>query len=343
MKILVVTNSCGGLPQKLHETESLDIGAICAELSAHGHVTEVIDHARLVRLEPEALRGTVVMYASSQHQELYQYIEHCLLYAETCGAHLMPGYLCFRAHENKFIQEILKRKLGLASPASRLYGTIEEVVADIGSIAFPVVLKYPQGFASVGVSKVDSPEELLAELNARMVETVAPPARLVHRFTERRQYREAVARYTGRYPLKSRRIVLQEFLPGLDHDWKVLVFGNRIFCLKRRVRANDFRASGSGNFSFDEVPPEGLLDFAAQVLRTLDTPWASLDIAVHAGKCHLIEFQCVHFGLVTLMRGKAFYSLEGGSWQRHPVSEAQPEPFFSQAALDYLATRFPAG
>lgn len=341
MKIYFVTNCCGGLPQKLHETESLDVALIGDQLRCHGHVTEVIDHAALIRLDSADIRGTVIIYASSQYSEFYQYIEHCLLYAEACGGYLLPNYHCFRAHENKFVQELLKKKLGIASPGSRLYGTIEEITADIASIGFPVVLKIPEGFASVGVSKVDSAAQLLEVLRVGMVETIPRPAGLVHRITERKQYLRRVAQYTNRYPLQARRLILQEFIPGLGHDWKVLVFGKRVFCLKRFVRAGEFRASGSGNFSFGEEPPEGLLDFALSTLRTLDSPWASLDIAEKDGRYFLIEFQCVHFGLVTLMRNSCYYSSEDGQWARHAVVNAEPEPFFGDAAVEYLAEKFP--
>lgn len=342
MKIYFVTNCCGGLPQRLHETESLDVVTISAHLSRHGHLTEVIDHADLIRLDPAIIRGSVIIYASSQYPELYQYIEHCLLYAEACGGHLLPNYHCFRAHENKFVQELLKKQLGLTSPRSRLYGTIEEISEDLDTIEFPAVLKYPHGFASAGVSKIDSAAQLMAVLRESMVDTIPRPSGFIHRIIERRQYNRRVAAYANRYPLQSRRIILQEFIGGLGFDWKVLVFGNRFFCLKRYVRAGDFRASGSGNFEFDAVPPEGLLEFARDTLRALDSPWASFDIAEKDGRFYLIEFQCVHFGPVTLMRNTCYYSSEGGSWARHAMVTAEPEPYFGDAAVEYLAEKFPS-
>jgi glutathione synthase/RimK-type ligase-like ATP-grasp enzyme len=46
-------------------------------------------------------------------------------------------------------------------------------------------------------------------------------------------------------------IYFQEFIPNNDFDIRIIVIGNRAFGAKRMVRPNDFRASGSGDFSFD--------------------------------------------------------------------------------------------
>ena len=59
-----------------------------------------------------------------------------------------------------------------------------------------------------------------------------------------------------RYTPRQRHYVLfQEFMPGNDFDTRVTIIGNRAFGAMRRNRANDFRASGSGDCLFD---PEGV-------------------------------------------------------------------------------------
>jgi len=47
------------------------------------------------------------------------------------------------------------------------------------------------------------------------------------------------------------KFIVQEFIPDLSNDWKVLVFWDKYYVLRRKNRPNDFRASGSGLFSFD--------------------------------------------------------------------------------------------
>lgn len=43
----------------------------------------------------------------------------------------------------------------------------------------------------------------------------------------------------------------QDFIPNNDSDIRIIVIDNKAFGLKRYVRENDFRASGSGNFSYN--------------------------------------------------------------------------------------------
>ena len=47
-------------------------------------------------------------------------------------------------------------------------------------------------------------------------------------------------------------IYLQKFIPGNDSDTRIIVIGNRAFGIIRKVRKNDFRASGGGTISYDK-------------------------------------------------------------------------------------------
>jgi glutathione synthase/RimK-type ligase-like ATP-grasp enzyme len=47
-------------------------------------------------------------------------------------------------------------------------------------------------------------------------------------------------------------VYFQDFIPNNDSDIRIIVINGKAFGLKRFVRDNDFRASGSGNFAFDK-------------------------------------------------------------------------------------------
>ena len=51
------------------------------------------------------------------------------------------------------------------------------------------------------------------------------------------------------------KIVVQEFIPGLKNDYKVLIFGSKYYVLYRRVREGDFRASGQGLLEYRRELP----------------------------------------------------------------------------------------
>ena len=48
-------------------------------------------------------------------------------------------------------------------------------------------------------------------------------------------------------------VYFQEFVPGNNYDIRVIVIGDKAFAIKRMVRKDDFRASGSGNIKFEKI------------------------------------------------------------------------------------------
>ena len=48
-------------------------------------------------------------------------------------------------------------------------------------------------------------------------------------------------------------VYFQDFMPNNDYDTRITIIGNRAFGFCRRVRPNDFRASGSGQIFYDRT------------------------------------------------------------------------------------------
>lgn len=64
----------------------------------------------------------------------------------------------------------------------------------------------------------------------------------------------------------------QDFVPNNDSDTRIIVIENRAFALKRYVRANDFRASGSGNFGYSpELFDLRCVEAAFEITRQIRT------------------------------------------------------------------------
>lgn len=127
------------------------------------------------------------------------------------------------------------------------------------------------------------------------------------------------------------RIVLQEYVPDLECDWKVLVFGNKYYALRRNVRKNDFRASGSGLFAF-EIPDDRILDYAKSVYEKMNVPFLSLDLCMDKnGKVYLIEFQGLHFGPYTLINSPHYFTYQE-SWEKVEAKSALAEEYANAVA-----------
>lgn len=85
-------------------------------------------------------------------------------------------------------------------------------------------------------------------------------------------------------------VYFQEFIPNNDFDIRVIVIGNRAFAIKRLVRENDFRASGSGSILYekDEFNDE-TIKFAFEISEKFDSDCIAYDFVYKNDKPLLVE------------------------------------------------------
>jgi hypothetical protein len=62
--------------------------------------------------------------------------------------------------------------------------------------------------------------------------------------------------------------------------------------------------------------PDGIFDFAEKILLLLHLPIISLDIATNGERFLLLEFQCLHFGPMTLENPSRYYVRRNSKWER---------------------------
>lgn len=82
----------------------------------------------------------------------------------------------------------------------------------------------------------------------------------------------------------------QEFIPNNVFDYRVKVVGDRCWAFKRRVRDNDFRASGSGmlDFSIKDIPIE-MIRIAFDVSQKLKLQSVAFDFVLNESKPVILE------------------------------------------------------
>jgi len=216
-----------------------------------------------------------------------------------------------RANNNKVFMEVLK-KIYLSQQnnlKSSVYGSLEEV--DFENIIYPVVFKNALGSMSQGVSLARDQIELYRIIKANCrTRNIKQDIRDYIRSIKRKGYvRESLYRS---------KFILQQFIPNLDFDFKVLVFGEKFYIVQRNVRKNDFRASGSGlkNYAFGSKVkyPAGIFDFALSVFKKFNIPHLSLDIAYDGSHFYLLEFQVVYFGTAGVDKSDGYFSKKGNEW-----------------------------
>jgi len=164
-------------------------------------------------------------------------------------------------YDDKIAQAYLLKAVGIPTPQTWIWFDREGAKEWSAEASYPLVLKLAAGAGSTNVRLIHTPAEA-----ARWVDRLFD-RRLVNLQEEpflplswKRRIRPVVRillRGTppnfpdNGYDPQSGYVLFQEFLPGNEFDTRVTVIGNRAFAYRRFNRPDDFRASGSGNFSVD--------------------------------------------------------------------------------------------
>ncbi len=280
--------------------------------------------------------GKIFLYTSSEDNELYykSFIEDIVLGLELQGAIVLPSYKYLRAHHNKIFMEILRDMSSMPeikNIKSKYYGTLEEFIKSKNEIFLPGVFKTASGSTSSGVRKFSSKKELQKIIKKHCrTKDLKYEMRDIARAIRHKNYK--------RESLYRKKFLTQNLIPGLDKDWKILIFGNKFYVLERSVRKNDFRASGSGIFKFNKEIPDGLLSFAKRFFETLNTPFLALDVAFNGSSFFLIEYQMLHFGTVTLVNSPFYFEYSKDQWQCIE-SNSILEKEFAFSVCNYLSSK----
>lgn len=85
-------------------------------------------------------------------------------------------------------------------------------------------------------------------------------------------------------------IYFQEFVPDNTFDIRVIVIGDKSFAIKRMVRKNDFRASGSGNILYEKKHfDDTTIALAFQLCKKLKSQCIAFDFVYKYGKPLVVE------------------------------------------------------
>jgi len=294
--------------------------------------------ASFSRVPPlEELKKGRVLYTSSEDLGGFykSFIEDVILNLERAGVRVIPSFDLLRAHNNKVYMELLRQRIGHRwkdNLQSRVFGTLEELEDNLDRVEFPTVIKTFAGALSRGVFKAENPAEL---------RTICRKIARVRFIREDLKDRLRPLKHRGyvRESTHRKKFIVQRFLPGLENDWKILVYGKRLFILTRHVRENDFRASGSHcNYLAGSKSklPAGILDYAVRIQKTLNVPHLSLDVVQEGKKFELVEFQALYFGTSTVNMSDVYFEKVGNQWRQVPKNNISIEKLYADAVVRFL-------
>ncbi|ERL56202.1 ATP-grasp domain-containing protein [Psychrobacter aquaticus] len=299
MTIYLLTLPNGAFGSAGQSWKMLDLEKIKSQLDFKVIVKSILDIENIVFNNDD-----ILIYTSSPDENIRTFLKNSLFYVKD-KIKLIPSFELLMAHEDKGFQEVLKKHKNIGDLNGRYIFDVDD-----HSLPFPKVLKTSQGAGSSGVFLVKKKKDLKNIRKDFLNEALKRKLINTQRKFKLSRSEYKIYSYSKKlfYPF-----VEQDFIPNLQHDFKVLVFGNRYFVLKRSIRKNDFRASGSGDFEFIE-PSQAVLDYAKKISLALDNPYLSLDIAQSDRGCHLIEFQGTNFGPYTLLNASYRYVFKDNEW-----------------------------
>jgi len=126
--------------------------------------------------------------------------------------------------------------------------------------SYPVIFKPSRTGKGIRIEKIKDEKELMATL----------------------QREEAEGR-------EAKDFIVQEFIP-YQHDLRVLVLGNKVFCMERIPRKGDFRANFSlgGSVKLFDLS-ENDKDLALKASQTLNLTFAGVDLLIDGDKTYVLE------------------------------------------------------
>jgi glutathione synthase/RimK-type ligase-like ATP-grasp enzyme len=196
---------------------------------------------------------------------------------ESIGAPLVPTYIfydkkeAYNWAENACFPKVFKLRRGAGSSNVRLVKSTSEAKRLISKA-------FGNGFSQY--KKIDGFKERLRRYrqgNGSLTDIVKGAVRFV--------YPSEYVRNAGN---ECGYIYFQDFVPGNDHDIRVIVIGEKAFAIKRMVRVNDFRASGSGLIYYDrELFDEELIKLAFDLAGRLESQCVAFDF-IYKNKIPLV-------------------------------------------------------
>lgn len=308
----------------LRNFTSMDVNIISDWFRGKGYEVSV---CKLSKLDLTiCYKGYYIMYQTSEAPGAFykRYIEDIVFYLEKQGAVVLPTHEYLKAHHDKVFMELLRMRFSndsLKTIRSNCYGSWVDALSYTGS--FPVVIKQASGSAGKGVYLAHNRTEYRSMVKKAGRTVIGAGVRDLVLTWFKNTVKEAVKWF---YPSRrsyvkyntapiSSAVVVQNYIPGLAGDYKVLYFGGRYYCMYRKNRPNDFRASGSGQF-FDvpEEEQQGVLEFARTVTFEINFPIIGMDIGFDGETYHLIEFQMIHLGTSALQRSRFWHEFLNESW-----------------------------
>lgn len=210
----------------------------------------------------------LLWHFSHNNPKDYIFAKQLIYSLETAGKKVFPDYRTMWHFDDKVGQKYLLEAVKAPMVPSYVFYSKTDALKWADSTNFPKVFKLRKGAGSQNVRLVRNKSQAIKLINQAFGKGFSQYEALSNLKERLRKYRlgktnikdvaKGVVRlgYTTDFDKTAGKeksyIYFQEFIPNNDHDIRVIVIDGKAFAIKRMVRENDFRASGSGHILFDK-------------------------------------------------------------------------------------------
>lgn len=246
-----------------------------------------------------------------------------LLYSvQAAGKRVFPDFSTNWHFDDKVGQKYLLESIGAPLVPSYVFYTKKEALEWINQTSFPKVFKLRGGAGAANVKLVRSKRDAEKLVNKAFGRGFSQFNRWNNLNERIRKYRNGKDNFTGLIKGVGRLIVptefakmhsrekgyvyFQEFIPNNEYDTRIVVIAEKAVAERRMVRENDFRASGSGSFSYDNINQQALR-IAIDVANQLKLQSVAFDFVEDGNSRPLIVEMSYGFGTIGISNAPGYW------------------------------------
>ena len=243
---------------------------------------------------------------------------HVLNAAEAMGLAVFPNFKTCWHYDDKIAQKYLLESIDAPMTPTWVFYEQAKAIAWLKTAELPVVAKLRRGAGSYNVRLCRTRAEATRYVKRMFSSGFSPAPKVLADAANKlrvaassgglqgilrrlkkapRFFRES--RHARKYFSNEKGYVyFQKFIPGNKDDLRVTVVGNRAWAFRRRVRENDFRASGSGVIEYGKhfVPTE-VIQASFEITRRLGAQSVAFDwVCDEQGKHTFVEISYCYQG-----------------------------------------------
>lgn len=230
-----------------------------------------------------------------------------LIYSlQTAGKKVFPDFHTAWHFDDKLGQKYLLESIGAPMAPSYIFFNKQTALQWIEKTDFPKVFKLRKGSGSAHVKLVKSKskaKKLVKTAFSKGFSQYDKVANLQDRWYKYRkgktgfwQVVKGILRF-GRTTRFARTmgnekgyIYFQDFIEGNEYDIRVIVIAGKAFAIKRLVRENDFRASGSGHVLYEKYHfDEDTIRLSFEIAEKVRSQCLAIDYVFQKGKPLILE------------------------------------------------------